>query len=66
MKMSRFDELMEKMRRKSIEYTELKELKAILEERIRMCEEREECDEAASEYFILRMVENLMKYKNNI
>lgn len=60
----RYEELLKNLRAKKIEYEELKELEAILEERIRICEESERCDEAASEHFILKIVEEFMeKYK---
>ncbi|RLI74864.1 hypothetical protein DRO97_04775 [Archaeoglobales archaeon] len=61
----RYEELLKKLKAKKIEYKELKELKATLEERIRICEESERCDEAASEYFVLKIVEEFMeKYKD--
>jgi hypothetical protein len=59
--MDRFNELMGKIRDRSISYYELRELKTLLEKRIRMCEEKEKCDEAASEHFLLRIVENFLE-----
>lgn len=57
----RYEELMDKLRNRSIKYDELEELKEIVEERIRICEEREECDEAVVEHSILKIVEDLWR-----
>lgn len=62
--MNRYDELMTKLRNRKINYDELKELKKLLEDKIRECEEKEECDEALSEHIILRIVEELMEKYN--
>ena len=62
--MNRYDELMTKLRNRKINYDELKELKKSLEDKIRECEEKEECDEALSEHIILRIVEELMEKYN--
>jgi len=65
--MKEYEELLERLRNRKINFDELKELKKLIEDRIRMCEEKEKCDEALSEHIILRIVEELIeKSKHNV
>lgn len=59
--MKKYDELITRLRSRKITYGELKELRKLLEDRIRLCEEKEECDEALNEHIILRMVDKLIE-----
>ena len=56
---------MRRLRDRQINFNELKELKKLLEDKIKECEEKEECDEALSEHIVLRVVEELIdRHKN--
>ncbi len=55
------DELLKKLRDKTITREELLKLKEILERRIKEFEERGECEKAQAEAVILAMVENMLR-----
>lgn len=59
----RTNELMEKVRRKTANTEELKELKDILEKRMKEYEEEGECDKALSLSVLLVMVDNFLQKK---
>ncbi len=55
------DELLKKIRNRTITREELLKLKEMLEKRIKEFEERGECEKAEAEAVILAMVENMLK-----
>ncbi len=55
------EELLKKLRDKTITREELLKLKEILERRIKEFEERGECEKAQAEAVILAMVENILR-----
>ena len=55
------DELLRKLREKTITKDELIKLKEMIECRIKEFEERGECEKAQAEAVILTMVENMLK-----
>lgn|GEM_PF-3094387 len=59
--MGRFEELLEKLKKKEITKEELLELKSLVESRIEELERRGECEKAQKEAVILGIVEGLLQ-----